>query len=159
MRVVFCGSAAGHESARQAAYYAHPQNRFWPTLHDVGLTPTRIVPAQFRSILKHGLGLTDLCKTASGGDVELPADADDPGALEAKIRHYAPAILAFVGKRPAQVFSRRMLGRRAVDYGWQEDRIGPTRLFVLPSPSPAAVRYWDIAWWRRLADAVGGPNT
>ena len=141
-------------SARRGAYYAHPQNRFWPTLFEVGLTKTRVAPAEYRSILGSGLGLTDLCKTASGGDAELPADADDPLALEAKIRRFAPAILAFVGKRPAQVFIRQVLAQRRVDYGWQRDRIEQTRLFVLPSPSPAAIRYWDIGWWRLLADAA-----
>lgn len=154
LSIVFCGSAAGHVSARRGAYYAHPQNRFWPTLFDVGLTATRLAPSEYSTILGFGLGLTDLCKTASGGDADLPADADDPLALDAKIRRYAPTILAFVGKRPAQVFARRMFARRDVDYGWQPHRIDQTRLFVLPSPSPAAIRYWDIAWWQMLADAV-----
>ena len=157
LRVVFCGSAAGNVSARRAAYYAHPQNRFWPTLFEVGLTPRQMAPAEYPSMPAYGLGLTDLCKTASGGDAELPADADDPSALDMKIRRYAPAILAFVGKRPAQVFSRRLLDRRAVEYGWQPASIGKTRLFVLPSPSPAAIRYWDIAWWRMLAEAARRP--
>ncbi len=42
LRIVFCGTAAGHVSARRGAYYAHPQNRFWPALHAIGLTPRRL---------------------------------------------------------------------------------------------------------------------
>lgn len=39
LSVVFCGTAAGNESARRRAYYAGPGNAFWPTLFKVGLTP------------------------------------------------------------------------------------------------------------------------
>ena len=44
LRIVFCGTAAGTVSARRGAYYAHPQNRFWPALHAVGLTPRLMRP-------------------------------------------------------------------------------------------------------------------
>src|SRR2546427_10087333 len=38
LRVVFVGTAAGRESAAKC-YYAGRGNRFWRTLHEVGLTP------------------------------------------------------------------------------------------------------------------------
>ena len=77
LRIVFCGSAAGAASARAGAYYAGPGNRFWPTLHRVGLTPHLLAPAAFRTVLDHGIGLTDLCKTESGADAGLSRRADD----------------------------------------------------------------------------------
>lgn len=154
LRIVFCGSAAGRRSAALGAYYAGPGNRFWPTLHAVGLTPRLLRPEEFALLPDFGLGLTDLCKTASGADQALPPAADDPAALRRKIARYRPAILAFVGKRPAAV----TLGRR-VDYGAQPERIGApgmtTALFVLPSPSGLARRYWDEEPWRALALAAG----
>ena len=52
LRIVFCGSAAGAVSARVGAYYAGPGNRFWPTLHRVGLTPRLLAPAEFRTVLR-----------------------------------------------------------------------------------------------------------
>jgi len=150
--VVFCGSAAGAVSARVGAYYAGPGNRFWPTLAAVGLTPVELRPERFRDLPRHGLGLTDLCQTASGADAELPAGADDPAALDAKIRCYCPRVLAFVGKRPAKVF----LHRRHVGVGRQAESPFPhTDLFVLPSPSGAARGSWDIRPWRELAAHVG----
>jgi TDG/mug DNA glycosylase family protein len=149
LRIVFCGSAAGRVSARVGAYYAGPGNRFWPTLAAVGLTPRRLAPAEFRAATRFGLGLTDLCKTASGADGALPRAADDPAALRAKMARYRPGVLAFVGKRPATVF----LGR-PVAYGAQPEAIGPTAIHVLPSPSGAARRYWDERWWRALAQLV-----
>ena len=45
LRAVFCGTAAGTKSAIAGAYYAGPGNKFWPTLHAIGLTPRRFAPA------------------------------------------------------------------------------------------------------------------
>jgi len=58
LSIVFCGTAAGTESARRRAYYAHPQNRFWRVLHEAGLTPRRLAPAEFALLPDFGLGLT-----------------------------------------------------------------------------------------------------
>ena len=49
MRVVFCGTAPGTASARAGAYYAGPGNRFWATLHEVGLTPILLAPGRIRA--------------------------------------------------------------------------------------------------------------
>lgn len=146
LAVVFCGSAASRASARAGAYYAGPGNRFWPTLHSTGMTPRLIEPGEFRTVLAFGIGLTDMAKTVSGGDAELPEGADDPAALRRKIETFRPAIVGFVGKRAAQVF----LGR-AAGYGPQAEGIGLTRLYVLPSPSGAARRWWDERRWSELA--------
>lgn len=148
--IVFCGSAAGTASARAGAYYAGPGNAFWPTLYRVGLIPEPLEPRRFAELPHFGLGLTDLCKTAAGADGELPPDADDVAALREKIRRWRPRCVAFVGKRPARVF----LGR-PVETGPQPETVGPTALFVLPSPSGAARRWWDEAPWRELARRYG----
>ena len=150
LRIVFCGSAAGTASARAGAYYAGPGNRFWPTLHRVGLTPRQLEPAEFRTVLQHGIGLTDICKTESGADSGLSAEADDAAALAVKIARHRPAVLAFNGKRAARVF----LDAASIDYGEQTQRIGGTAIHVLPSTSGAARRWWDEAFWRRVAQAV-----
>ena len=152
LRLVFCGSAAGRASAAAGAYYAGPGNRFWPMLAKTGLTPRLLEPREFRSLPDYGLGLTDLCQSASGADRDLPAGTDDPEALRRKIQRDQPAVLAFVGKRPAKVF----LGRAQVETGMQPETIGPTQLFVLPSPSGAARGHWDEALWFDLAKLVEG---
>ena len=152
LAVVFCGSAAGAASARARAYYAGPGNRFWPTLHRVGLTPRLLAPAEFRIVLRYGIGLTDLCKTESGSDAGLSGRGDDTAALTAKIARHRPAVLAFNGKRAAQVF----LDTKGLAYGEQARRIGETAIHVLPSTSGAARRWWDEAFWRRVAAASAG---
>jgi TDG/mug DNA glycosylase family protein len=155
LRVVFCGSAAGAASARLGAYYAGPGNKFWPTLNRTGLTPALIAPADFRSVLSHGIGLTDLCKIESGADAHLTGDADDVEALAAKIARYQPALLAFNGKRAATVF----LGTSELAYGAQRIGLGKTAVYVLPSTSGAANRWWDETPWEDLAAATRRRHT
>jgi TDG/mug DNA glycosylase family protein len=59
---VFCGTAAGLESARRQHYYAGPGNEFWSMLHQSGLVAERLRPQEDARILDFGLGLTDLPK-------------------------------------------------------------------------------------------------
>lgn len=144
--IVFCGTAVGAASARRRAYYAGPGNAFWPTLQRVGLTPRQLRPEEYEQLLGWGIGLTDLAKEISGNDDILARHHFDCDRLRAVLAKYRPRILAFTGKRAAQQF----LGR-PVDYGALVERVGESRLFVLPSPSGAACRYWDTAPWQALA--------
>jgi len=158
LAVVFCGSAAGAVSARLGAYYAGPGNRFWPTLHAVGLTPRELAPHEFATLPAYGLGLTDMAKHVSGADAVLPRGSDDPEGLRDRILAARPCVLAFVGKRAAGVFMRAEFGRRDVPCGEQAETLDGIRLFVLPSPSGLARRYWDIRPWRALARAARDGN-
>ena len=155
LTTVLCGSAAGAVSARVGAPYAGPGNEFWPTRAATGLTPRRLAPGEFRLLLGFGIGLTDLNKTESGADSDLSPAADDPAALLRKVEAYRPRILAFPATRPARVFKAAVFGRAGVPpYGVQEERLGggATEIFVLPSPSGLACRFWDPFWWHRLAE-------
>jgi len=149
LHLVFCGTAPSRASAAARAYYARPGNRFWPTLHSAGFTPRRFHPSEYAQLAGLGIGLTDLCKAHAGNDDELPAGALDVAALRRKLRRYRPEVVAFTSKNAA----RTVLGRD-VAYGWQPECIGLTRLFVLPSPSGQATRFWDGRWWRELARAL-----
>jgi len=152
LKIIFCGTAAGKVSAARGAYYAHPQNRFWSALHAAGLTPRLMKPEEFVQLPQWGLGLTDIAKQASGMDRELPPGAlggDTCAALEMKIKAAEPKLLAFT----SLTGGRRYLCR-ATGFGEQPERIGRTRIWVLPSPSPTAGWNWaqHEHWWRRLAD-------
>jgi TDG/mug DNA glycosylase family protein len=144
--IVFCGTAAGAASARQRAYYAGPGNAFWPTLFAVGLTPRQLLPHEYGEVVRWKLGFTDLAKGISGSDSDLAPAHFDAGRLRRLIGDYRPRIVAFTGKRAAAAF----MGH-AVGYGLQADRADGAHLFVLPSPSGAARRFWDPAHWRELA--------
>jgi TDG/mug DNA glycosylase family protein len=152
LRIVFCGTAVGTVSAARGAYYAHPQNKFWSALHAVGLTPRLMRPEQYADLPNWGLGLTDIAKHVSGMDRELPRGAlgrEACAALDARIRAAAPRLLAFT----SLTGGRRYLGR-AAGFGEQPERIGATRVWLLPSPSPTAGWNWEQNkhWWRVLAD-------
>lgn len=148
---VFCGSAASPTSARLGAYYARPGNKFWPALHAAGFTDRQFAPAEFPGLARYGIGLTDLAKHESGIDSALSSDAYDADGLRARIEKYRPRHLAFTGKRPAGLFLLRTFGAGLTDYGLQDARLGETRIFVLPSPSGLAARWWSIEPWRTLA--------
>lgn len=147
LTLVFCGTAAGRRSAAEHAYYAHPGNLFWRALSEAGLTPHLLTPAEFPTLIDYGIGLTDLAKRHFGNDNQLPRDAFDVPSLRTKIERHAPSLLAFTSKNAA----RAALGR-SVDYGLQNETIGSTRLFVLPSPSGQARGHWSIEPWLTLGD-------
>lgn len=152
LKLVFCGTAAGRQSALSRAYYAHTQNKFWRTLHDVGLTPERLAPQDYEKLWDLGIGLTDIAKHVYGMDHQLPKDAlgaEAIAALKSRILKAKPAILAFTSLNGG----RKVMGARAVA-GEQPEGLGLTRVFILPSPSPLAANHWDIQPWRELAKAV-----
>jgi TDG/mug DNA glycosylase family protein len=154
LSVVFCGTAVGSTSAHRHAYYAGPGNAFWKTLFEVGLTPTRFEPEQYENVLAVGLGLTGLAKIVSGRDIVLSKSHFDRDHPRRKILKFRPRIVAFVGKRAAEEF----LGT-AIEYGLLREKIGDSMLFVLPSPSGAARRFWNIRFWRDLARLMNSMGT
>ena len=153
LKLVFCGTAPSKASAAAKAYYAKPGNKFWPTLHTVGITRTRFAPQEYPALLALGIGLTDLCKEYSGIDSALPKDAFDTAAFARKLTKYRPKIVAFTSKNAAQNYFGR-----SVDYGWcirgHTQAQASVRFFVLPSPSGLATRYFDIEIWRELANGI-----
>lgn len=150
LRLLFCGTALSTVSAQRGAYYAGPGNAFWPTLQTVGLTPRRFRPEEYALLLDLRIGLTDLVKSQSGADSEIQFKEEDRDRLRQLIGHYQPDVLAFTSLTAARMF----FNRRTVTIGDQNERIGETRVFVLPSPSGRARRTWSIAPWRELAGQV-----
>ncbi len=151
--VVFCGTALGRISAERKAYYANPGNLFWRGLHEAGLTEVKIIPSDYAKVLDYNIGLTDLCKNAYGNDAELPADAYDVNALRQKLKRYKPRIIAFTSKTGAASVLGKNTG--SLLYGLQAGTIEGVGVYVLPSPSGHARRYWDIGVWCELARLLG----
>ena len=152
LKLVFCGTAAGRRSALLRAYYAHGQNKFWATLHQVGLTPHLFAPQDYEKLWQLGIGLTDIAKHVYGMDHQLPKHALGPeavAALKSRILKAKPQILAFSSLNGG----RKVMGAKAVA-GEQEALLGEPRVFILPSPSPLAANHWDIKPWRALARAI-----
>jgi len=152
LKLVFCGTAAGRKSALEGAYYAHGQNRFWTTLHNVGLTPRLFAPQDYPLLDDLDIGLTDIAKFTFGMDHQLPRDAlgaEAADALRKRIAKFAPRYLAFTSLKAG----RTLMGK-AAKAGEQPQTWGPTRVWILPSPSPLAGNHWDIGPWKELARVV-----
>lgn len=149
LRVVFCGTAPGHASARAGHYYANPGNRFWAVLHEIGLTRDRLAPDRDHTLPALGLGLTDLCKSRSGQDADLPPDAFDVPRLIAAMRRHAPRALAFTSLTAARV----ALGSGRVAAGRQppDARLPAVAIWALPSPSGLARSHFRVEPWADLA--------
>ena len=148
--MVFCGINPGRVSAAAAAHFANPRNDFWRLLHEAGFTPRLLRPDQQFEALAHGIGLTNAAfrTTPGSGDLRRADFADSPARLERLARELRPEWLAFVGKE-----AYRGAFRQRPELGLQERRLCETRLFVLPSTSPAnaAVPYAErLRWFREL---------
>jgi TDG/mug DNA glycosylase family protein len=152
LRVVFCGINPGRVSAAARAHFANPRNDFWRLLHAAGFTPRLLTPSEQRSLTRYGYGLTNSAHRTTAGSGELRR-GDFAGAAERLARLAAglrPALIAFVGK---EAYHGAFGERPAL--GLQARRLGETRLFVLPSTSPAnaAVPWAErLRWFRALRE-------
>jgi double-stranded uracil-DNA glycosylase len=155
MRVVFCGINPGGWSARAGAHFANPRNDFWRLLHDAGFTPRMLAPEEQYELPAFGYGLTNAAfrTTRGSGDLRSGDFADAEERLTGIAEGLRPAWIGFVGKE-----AYRGTFRERPELGEQERRLGETRLFVLPSTSPAnaAVPYAErLRWFRTLRELVG----
>ena len=148
--VVFCGINPGFVSAAAAAHFANPRNDFWRLLQAAGFTSRLYEPAEQFEVLREGIGLTNAAPrtTRGSGDLRRADFAGAAGRLEQLAEELRPAWLAFVGKEAYRgTFDERP------ELGAQARRLGETRLFVLPSTSPAnAAVPWEerLRWFREL---------
>jgi TDG/mug DNA glycosylase family protein len=150
LRVVFCGINPGRWSASARAHFANPRNDFWRLLHDAAFTPRLYTPAEQHELPAVGLGLTNAAyrTTAGSGDLRRADFTGSLQRLEALATELRPEWIAFVGKEAYRgVFNERP------ELGVQERMLAETRLFVLPSTSPAnaAVPYRErLRWFREV---------
>ena len=154
LRVVFCGINPGFVSAAAGAHFANPRNDFWRLLHDAGFTPRLLAPDEQFEALRFGVGLTNAAfrTTRGSGDLRRADFAGSAERLASIADELRPRWIAFVGKEAY----RGTFGERP-ELGEQARALGETRLFVLPSTSPAnaAVPYQErLKWFGRLQQQV-----
>ncbi len=153
LRVLFCGINPGRVSAAAQAHFANPRNDFWRLLHAAGFTPRLLEPAEQFELLTYGIGVTNAAARTTPGSGDLRKD-DFAGAAERLERiagELKPLWIGFVGKEAY----RGTFGERA-ELGVQERWLDATRLFVLPSTSPAnAAVPWEerLRWFEELSRA------
>jgi double-stranded uracil-DNA glycosylase len=136
-------------SAAAHAHFANPRNDFWRLLHAAGFTSRLYEPHEQFELLHDGIGMTNAAARTTAGSGDLRRGDFDPAHLERIADELHPRWIAFVGKEAY----RGLFGERP-ELGVQERTLAGTRLFVLPSTSPAnAAVPWDerLRWFRQLA--------
>jgi TDG/mug DNA glycosylase family protein len=137
--VLFVGINPGLYSAAVGHHFARPGNRFWPALYEAGFTARLLRPYEDGELPAWGLGITNLVSRATAAASELSAEELGRGkvTLEDKVRRYSPEWTAFVGIGAyATAF-----GRRNLALGRQEERIGGSRIWLLPNTSGLNAHY------------------
>jgi TDG/mug DNA glycosylase family protein len=156
LRVVFCGINPGRVSAAAAAHFANPRNDFWRLLHAAGFTSRLYEPHEQHEVLREAIGITNAAfrTTPGSGDLRRSDFAGSAQRLERLANELRPGWIGFVGKE-----AYRGAFRERAELGLQERRLGETRLYVLPSTSPAnaAVPWAErLRWFEELAGRSSG---
>ena len=151
LEIVFVGINPGRHSAAAGHHYAGPGNHFWPLLHESGLVGERLTYEDEVRVLEWGIGLTNMVARPSAGIADLTMEELLEGArsLRRRLLRNRAGIVCFNGKRIYEIFAGHpcQLGR-------QEERIGASRVFVMPSTSPRGASYskaQKLAYFRQLA--------
>lgn len=134
--LVFVGINPSVYSAQYGHYFARPSNRFWALLNASGLLPIPVGPDADRRLPEFGVGLTDLVPWATPSAAEVRPEEFAAGriALHAKLLDAAPRAVCFVGKLAYAEYR----GVRKVAFGRQQELIGQSVVFVMPSTSGRA---------------------
>ena len=154
VRVLFVGINPGVRSALTGHHFAGFSNRFWKLLHDSRLVPEPISYEDDDRLPAWGYGITNIVPRPTPGIDTLERHEFVAGrrTLRRKILRYRPEVVALVG---VTVFRAMFPERRdAVSLGLQGERIGDSRVFVLPNPSGrnANFSYAEmVAAYRQLA--------
>jgi len=133
LRILFCGINPGLYSGATGHHFARPGNRFWPALHASGITDRLLSPFEERELIRFRCGITNIVNRATAAASELTSGELRAGAqsLERKVRRYTPAYFAVLGITAY----RTAFDRPEAVLGLQEERIGSSRVWVLPNPS------------------------
>ena len=139
LKVLFVGINPGLYSGAVSHHFARPGNRFWPVLHKAGFTDRQLSPFEERELLKHGYGITNIVNQSTAAASELSRAVLEKGgrALKAKVRRYRPRVVAVLGLEAFRI----AFGQPRACFGPQEERIGPSQLWVLPNPSGLNASY------------------
>ena len=147
LKILFCGVNPGLYSGATGHHFARPGNRFWRALFQAGFTPRLLSPYEDSSMLQFGYGITNVVArtTRKADDLKREELLSGRKILEAKILKYRPMFPVVLGIDAY----RKAFDRPKAEVGLQSDRIGVTKIWVLPNPSGLNANY-QIADLTRL---------
>ena len=168
--LIFIGINPGLNSVEQGHYFARTTNRFWPAFSRSrlsegvrqGLATDVLHASHDCELLRYGIGLTDLVKRPSANASEItPSEFEQwtPHLLR-KLRRLRPRVACFHGLTAYRPFLKYSWDSAEVPaLGLQTMRLGKTRFYVVPNPSPANAHFTvgdQTMWYDRLADEIAG---
>lgn len=153
--VVFCGINPGLYSVAVGRHFARPGNRFWPAIHQAGFTPELFTSVDQDRLPAYGMGITNIVArgTARADELTRAELAEGGVVLRRKMIRLRPVWLAVLGVGAYRI----AFGARAAAVGPQPERLGATRVWVLPNPSGLNAHYTLdklVAEYARLRAAV-----
>lgn len=139
LKLLFVGINPGLWTAATQTHFAHPGNRFYPALLLGGVIDrpidrgTGMTVDDRRSLLRRGIGITNLVERATAKASELTRDELGAGGarLLRTIVEHRPAVVAVAGVTAY----RDAFGDRHAQLGRQDRPIGGAELWVVPNPS------------------------
>jgi double-stranded uracil-DNA glycosylase len=161
-RLVFVGINPGLWTAATQTHFAHPGNRFYPALHQAGLTDRALDRVAGlsdegrRQLTARGIAITNLVPRATAKASELSREELRAGgaALVERVGTWRPAVVAVAGVTAY----RAAFGRPRAQLGPQEERLAEAELWVVPNPSGLNAHETTAslaAWYRRVGEAAG----
>lgn len=137
--VLFCGINPGLYSGAIGHHFGRPGNRFWPALHLGGFTDRQLTPYDERELLDRGVGITNLVsRTTARADELSPEELKRGGInLRRKVLRNRPRTLAVLGLSSYRI----AFGNPTSGIGLQPERIGETKVWLLPNPSGLNAHY------------------
>ena len=148
-RLLVVGINPGLWTAKVGAPFARPGNRFWPALHEAGVTP-RLVDARdglsdadLAMLAEAGLGFTNVVARATARAGELADDEIRAGGrvLAEKVARQrdlrgGPEVVMVAGIGAFRTaFGAKTPSGGKVGVGKQEKAIGGAETWVVPNPS------------------------
>ncbi|HEX2025090.1 MAG TPA: G/U mismatch-specific DNA glycosylase, partial [Actinomycetota bacterium] len=139
LAVLFCGINPSLYSGAVGHHFARPGNRFWKALHLSGFTDRELSPFEDTTLLRYGLGVTNLVPRTTAAADELADEELREGArrVEALVRRLRPRVLVVLGT----VAYRKGFGEPNAVIGEQPSRIDTTAVWLLPNPSGRTAAY------------------
>jgi TDG/mug DNA glycosylase family protein len=137
--VVFVGINPGLWSGAVGHHFARPGNRFWKALHRSGFTDRLLSPHEDASLPEWNLGVTNLVARTTATADELSTEELRDGArrLGERLEPLQPRAVAVLGVGAY----RKGFGRPRAIVGPQDERLGGSRLWLLPNPSGRTAAY------------------
>ncbi len=158
-RILFVGINPGLRSGTVGHHFAGPGNPFWRLLHAAGLVPEPLIWADDGRLPEWGLAVTNIVQrpTREAREITRVEVIRGRRRLALTIARVEPRVVAFVGSTVYRWFFGNAAGGGC---GPKRERIGASRVFVVPNPSGRNAAYPGfrdkLIWFRRLARFAGG---